>query len=195
MSSVAQQVRKGAGRRAAFFLAAAALLAAGHLPLWSMRIVAPQYPEGLRVTVSAGGLSGDIPIINTLNHYIGMKPLPLETAEVPEFRWLRPAFVALAALALAAGLAGRRRLGALAAGVTGLALAAGAVDLYRWLYVYGHDLDPQAPLRVKPFTPPLLGSNRLYNFVTTSVLEPGGWLALLALAAMAWVVWRWPRYE
>lgn len=37
--------------------------------------MAPQYPEGLLMYINANSLTGDVNIINGLNHYIGMKTL------------------------------------------------------------------------------------------------------------------------
>jgi len=44
-------------------------------PIWRIELSAPQYPEGLAISINANGLGGDVPIINGLNHYIGMKTL------------------------------------------------------------------------------------------------------------------------
>ena len=60
--------------------AAVCIIAAAFLPLWQIRLVAPQYQEGLALHIYAhklvGGNGGqDLAEINTLNHYIGMKPI------------------------------------------------------------------------------------------------------------------------
>ena len=70
--------RIGAGLMKGRFLliaAAACFAAAVAFPFWKMTLVAPQYPDGLRVTVGVFGLAGDVREINGLNHYIGMAPL------------------------------------------------------------------------------------------------------------------------
>ena len=40
-----------------------------------------------------------------------------------------------------------------------------AVDFYRWNYQYGHDLDPNAAIRVPgmAYQPPLIGYKQLLN--------------------------------
>jgi len=60
----------------------AAVLVAGSLyfPLWQLHLEAPQYAEGLEMTVYPykieGGNDGqDLKEINMLNHYIGMKTI------------------------------------------------------------------------------------------------------------------------
>ena len=56
------------------------LLLGGVLPLWRISLVAPQYAEGLTLDmyayqIVAGNKGQDLAEINTLNHYIGMKPI------------------------------------------------------------------------------------------------------------------------
>ena len=68
-------------------LAAAALVGFGAtLPLWSLTMRAPQYPQGLRLFAYGTRMSGDVSELSILNHYIGMPPLEapaLETALFP----------------------------------------------------------------------------------------------------------------
>ena len=66
--------------RALVLAAVVALLVGGTLPLWRIRLVAPQYAEGLSLDmyayqIVAGNGGQDLAEINTLNHYIGMKPI------------------------------------------------------------------------------------------------------------------------
>jgi peptide/nickel transport system permease protein len=42
------------------------------LPVWIMKLWAPQYPEGLTLTIYANTIAGDLDKINMLNHYVGM---------------------------------------------------------------------------------------------------------------------------
>ncbi len=48
------------------------------LPLWRIELAAPQYPEGLALKIFPDKLSGDVDVINGLNHYIGMRTLHTE---------------------------------------------------------------------------------------------------------------------
>ena len=67
--------------RVVLLLAAAAVATSVFFPLWRLHLTAPQYPEGLELSIYAwkiqgGGLGGnDLNEINNLNHYIGMKTL------------------------------------------------------------------------------------------------------------------------
>jgi nitrous oxide reductase family maturation protein NosD len=158
-------------------LAAAALVGLSTtLPLWTLTMKAPQYPKGLRLEAFGTGMVGDLRELNILNHYIGMRPIempPLETALFPI------GILFLVAACLAAPL--HRYLRGLAVAALALTPLVILADLQRWLYVFGHSLDPHAPIRLKPFTPLVLGSSRMGNFESFGL--PG--TALLCLAAAA----------
>src|SRR5215510_4513068 len=66
--------------------ASGALVVVFFLPAWRIDLFAPQYPEGLTMNIWINGLSGDVDIINGLNHYIGMKHITV--AMFPEFKFL-----------------------------------------------------------------------------------------------------------
>ena len=132
------------GRR--MLLAAIVVLLAGAaLPLWRISLVAPQYAEGLTLDmyayqIVAGNNGQDLAEINTLNHYIGMKPIA--QADFLEMKVLPFAIGAFALLALRAVAVGR------IISLVDLACSScyfGAFSLgsfvYR-LYSYGHHLDP-----------------------------------------------------
>ncbi|MEW6049237.1 MAG: hypothetical protein AB1609_22660 [Bacillota bacterium] len=165
-------------------LAAAMLVALSFLgPLWSLSLGAPQYPEGLKVHVYAHKLGGRVDIVNSLNHYIGMRPIREE--DFAEFDYLPRIFGAMGALMLLGAIIGRRWVAGLVLVVTPSLLLL-LYDLRRWLHQFGHDLDPRAPIRIAPFTPPMVGWNRLANFVTFSYFN---WGTLLVLAAIGLVVY------
>lgn len=172
-------------------VAAAVVVAAIFLPLWKIHLVAPQYAEGLHIDIYshrlAGGNNGqDLVEINLLNHYIGMKPLA--QADFVEMTWLPFAFGIFALLALRAAVLGRM---ATLVDLTVLFLYFGAFSMgnfYYRLHSYGHNLDPTAPMTIEPFTPVLIGSQRIANFIQTSLPQSGGYLLaaypLLVIAAM-----------
>ncbi|HEY3495918.1 MAG TPA: hypothetical protein VGK73_14570, partial [Polyangiaceae bacterium] len=51
-------------------------------------------------------------------------------------------------------------------------------DFSYWLYRFGHDLNPRAPLRLEPFTPAMFGNGVIGQFMTFARPELGFWLAL-----------------
>ena len=177
--------------RLLLIVAAAVVVAAIFLPLWKIHLVAPQYREGLSIDIYSHRLAGgnhgqDLVEINLLNHYIGMKPLA--QADFVEMTWLPFALGIFALFALRAAVLGRM---ATLVDLTVLFLYFGAFSMgnfYYRLYSYGHDLDPRAPMTIEPFTPILIGTQKIANFVQTSLPQSGGLLLaafpLLVIAAM-----------
>ena len=67
---------------------------------------------------------------------------------------------------------------------------AGLADFYRWGYDYGHNLDPEAIIKIPgmSYQPPLIGTKQLLNFQATSWPASGGWILI---AALCWAAgWR-----
>jgi len=148
------------------------LLLGGVLPLWRISLVAPQYAEGLTLDmyayqIVAGNNGQDLAEINTLNHYIGMKPIA--QADFLEMKVLPFAIGVFALLGLRAAVLGRIIT---LVDLSVLFVYFGAFSLgsfaYR-LYSYGHHLDPRAPMKIEPFMPVVMGSQQIANFVQTSL--------------------------
>jgi len=166
-------------------IAAIALIGLFFVPLWSVTLMAPQYPEGLGMRIWLDAITGlkpnDLDSINNLNHYIGMKRI--EPDSIPELRYMPVIVGLLAAAGAAAALAGRRILVKVWLGAFLVLAIAGMVDFYRWGYDYGHDLDwENAIIKVPGMTyqPPLIGSKKLLNFTATSLPAAGTMIATLA---------------
>ena len=68
-------------------VAALLMIGALYFPLWLIELQAPQYPEGLSMNIWIDKLSGDVEIINGLNHYIGMKHIKEEM--FPELQFMK----------------------------------------------------------------------------------------------------------
>ena len=156
----------------------AGLLFIGSLfvPMWRIELEAPQYPEGLVLQLHANKIGGDVDIINGLNHYIGMATLHSEN--FIEFTILPFIFGAFALISLALIFINNRKavLGFLSLFVLFVILA--ALDFYRWNYEYGHNLDPNAAIKVPgmAYQPPLVGYKQLLNFGAYSIPDTGGWM-------------------
>jgi hypothetical protein len=164
-------------RSTVLFVAAVGLLVAStFLPYWHMRLNAPQFPQGLDLTVYIDHMEGDISTIDNLNHYIGMKPLK-EAAQIE--RVLAPlALTVLVLLVAATAFIHRKWFAPLVLPAMFLPVVFLA-DMYYWLRSYGLGLDPRAALSssVKPFVPTLLGHGTIGQFSTDAALQPGFWLA------------------
>lgn len=179
--------------RIVLLLAVLSLGLALWLPIWRIELVAPQYQEGLSLRIYtyqlvAGNHGQDLNEINGLNHYIGMKPLA--EADFIEMRWVPFALGLFILLALRAAAIGTMRslTDLLALFLYFTAFSFGS--FYYRLYTYGHQLDPLAPVKIKPFTPVMIGRQHIANFVQSSWPELGtlflGLFPLLIVLAMWW---------
>ncbi len=150
------------------------------VPIWRIDLSAPQYPEGLSMQIWHNHLSGDVDIINGLNHYIGMATLRNES--FPEFQFLGYIIAFYIAVGLLTAWLGKRPflLGYVILLLLGAAVALG--DFYRWGYEYGHNLDPNAAIHVPgmSYQPPVIGFKNLLNFGAWSIPDTGGWIFILA---------------
>lgn len=154
------------------------------LPIWRIELSAPQYPEGLVLSIFAGKIGGNVDIINGLNHYIGMRTL--HSSDFIEFTLL-PYIISFFAVAfITTGLLNNTRFvyvlffSFVAFGIIAMA------DFWRWEYNYGHNLNPDAAIIVPgmAYQPPLIGYKQLLNFGAYSVPDVGGWLFLAAGAVL-----------
>lgn len=164
------------------------------VPLWQILLWAPQYPEGLTLKIWMDTLTGDVEIINGLNHYIGMKHISVEM--FPEFDYLGILVGILIAIGLAVALTG-------SAGVlfffTLLSYVYGVAamwDFWRWGYDYGHNLDPNAAIKVPDmsYQPPLIGYKNLLNFTSYSGPDTGAWI-IIGVCLLATVLWWWEYFR
>ena len=168
--------------------ASGALIAVFFLPAWRIDLFAPQYPEGLTMNIWINGLSGDVDIINGLNHYIGMKHITVDM--FPEFKYLPYVVGFFMLLGMIVSITGNRKFLLAYIGLTAAGGALAMYDFYKWGYDYGHNLDPTAPIQVPglSYQPPLFGHKRLLNFDAYSFPDVGGWVVIGA-AVLAFTVW------
>jgi copper chaperone NosL len=171
-------------------LSSISVIACYFLPLWEIRLWAPQYPEGLAMQIWHNALSGDVDVINGLNHYIGMRHIKVEM--FPEFSFLRYVIGAFITFGLFVASQGTIRwlkiyvVCIILAGIVALA------DFYRWGYDYGHNLDTTAPIQIPDmsYQPPVIGYKVLLNFTALSLPASGGWIFVgvgaIALGLLAW---------
>jgi nitrous oxidase accessory protein len=174
-------------RIAGAVVAAALVAASAMLPLWTMTMKAPQYPKGLRLNAYGTGISGDLREIDILNHYLGMPPLETPQVETALFLYGIALLIGLCLLAPLHRYLWRTALGAVA--ITPLVVLG---DLQWRLYTFGHSFDPHAPIRLKAFTPPVIGTNTMWNFETSAMIS-AGLVCLLAAAAVLAIIGRLTR--
>jgi hypothetical protein len=181
------------GSRLLLLAAAATIAVSVFFPLWKMHLVAPQYSDGLDLfiycyKIEGGGLNGQhLNEINNLNHYIGMKAI--EQADFLEMRWMPFVFGLIILMTLRSVVFGEM---------------SNVVDLFAvysyfgtfsigsfWyrLYQYGHELDPHAPMHIKPFTPLLIGVKQIANFREHSFPLAGAYLLVLSVALIVLAGW------
>jgi copper chaperone NosL len=178
--------------RLLLIIAAIGLVIVLFTPIWRIELNAPQYPEGLSLSIHANGLRGNVDIINGLNHYIGMKTLHNE--DFFEFTILPYCIIFFAiAFVLVAVINKRKWLNILFLLFVSFGIIA-MVDFWRWEYNYGHNLNPNAAIVVPgmAYQPPLIGFKQLLNFGAYSIPDTGGWifigtgLILLVCVVMVW---------
>lgn len=149
---------------AAALLGAVLMVAAYWLPWWHFHMTAPQYPKGLDLVIYLHGVTGDVQEINIINHYIGMAHLD-EAA-----KWERAhalsllALIALSVLLLVNNLG--RKLNSVLVAIAAALPAGFLLDTFYWMYRFGHELDPRAPVEIAGFTPTLFGEGKIGQFVT-----------------------------
>lgn len=178
----------GAATRLSIVLLLAPLLLSLLLPLWTIRMLAPQYPDGLRLdiyayTIQGGNEGRDLPEINTLNHYIGMRKL--DRADFTDLDWMPFAIGALALLGLRVAAIGNVRA-LIDLAVLSMYFATFSAGRFVFkLWTYGHDLDPQAPIDMQPFMPAILGTKQIGNFATQGYPLLGSFLLSIFIGGIA----------
>lgn len=147
-------------------------------PLWQILLDAAQFPGGLQLYIWVNKISGTdkyiLQNINILNHYIGMKAIyPDSIPELKYFPLVVYGMLGLGVVTVFINKAWGYLTWAIILAVLGIL---GIYDFYLWLYDYGHNLNPNAPIKVEGMTymPPLFGDKDLLNFYVQSYPHWGG---------------------
>lgn len=186
--------------RIAILIAVLMILPVFFFPLYRMTLYSNQFPEGLILDIYSFKLEGnktpyrdDLKEINSLNHYIGMRALQEE--DFTEFKWIPFVLGAIILLGLRAAVLGKMsKLIDLIVLVTYFGLFS-LWSFYHKLYLYGHNLDPSAAVKVEPFTPPLFGHQTMANFEVYNYPGVGTWLMVGApILLVAAIVLSIPRF-
>jgi hypothetical protein len=181
--------------RALVLVATVMLLPTYFLPLWKMTLYSNQFPEGLVLKIHSYKLGGgkspyrdDLKEINTLNHYIGMRELHED--DFTEFKWMPFVIGGVMLLLLRVIVLGKM---APLLDVFVLFSYFGLFSLwsfYHKLYLYGHELDPTAAVKVAPFTPPIVGHHTLANFEVYSLPDSGTYFMVATPLLLLVAMWR-----
>ncbi len=165
--------------KALLFISITAMVLSIFFPYWQLKVTAPQYPKGLKVTVFLNHVEGDVGEIDILNHYIGMRSL-YEAAQIE--RKLAIAGIAgiLICLVVAFFISKKKFFFLLLPAILFPLFFMG--DLYYWLRDFGLNLSPHAPLSssVKPFIPPLFGTGKIAQFHAMAQFDTGFFLTVAA---------------
>jgi copper chaperone NosL len=168
------------------FISSLILIGVFFFPIWNIDLQAPQYPEGLGLKIWINEVTGakefDLQNINGLNHYIGMKPINPD--DIPELK-IMPFIIAFMILfGLFNAFKGNRKLVYVWIIIFIILGAIGLYDFYIWEYNYGHNLSPDAPIKVPGMTyqPPLIGSKQLLNIKAVSLPGLGSFIIFLSIA-------------
>ncbi|WP_298428884.1 hypothetical protein [Rhodoblastus sp.] len=187
-------------------LAAMALLAMAFFsPIWWVALTAPQYPadafpDGIRIEFHFNGVMNGchtrpraeiesdetldcVHEMNTINHYIGMKPI----AEGAKFEIALAPYIFIAlGLMLVAFMFYSGPLWWLLALPAILVPLGFVIDYSGWLWYFGHTLSPMGAFTVKPFMPTVFGEGKVAQFSTFSYPTYG--FGLLVASSLALVV-------
>lgn len=163
-------------------------------PIWTIDMEAPQYPEGIGMKISINKIEGqskqDLQNINGLNHYIGMKPITPES--IPELKIMPWIFGFLIVSGIGVALWGNRTALLIWIILFILLAIAGLFDFYLWGYDYGHNLNPDAAIKIPGMTyqPPVIGTKQLLNIKATSLPAIGFYISLLSIVLASFVYWK-----
>lgn len=153
-------------------------------PLYNITLEAPQYPEPLGMDIWINKVTdhnpNDIKNINLMNHYIGMRDVPIK---IKEFEIFPIVIIIMASLGVLIGLIGRRKL-YLTWGIVMIILGiVGMYDFYLWLYDYGHNLNPHAAIKIpgQGYMPPLFGAKSILNFNAISLPMTGAYFMIIGI--------------
>ncbi len=165
-------------------LAAIMLMVSTFFPYWRMELEAPQYPRGLIMTVYVNEVRGDVQEVDTLNHYIGMRPI----SEAGEFeRSMSVIAITALVLVVVAAIFVHNPCALLLTWPVMFYPFIFLGDLWYWMQKFGRELDETAPLSniIEPFVPQILGTGKVAQFKTIAIWDSGLWMAFTASALIA----------
>jgi len=140
------------------------------MPIWKVSLEAPQYPkasfpDGIPIFFNLTDWSGKVSEMNTINHYIGMNPM--EAGAITVRRTIP--FVYLLMFIMLSVYLFYKGPGWWLLGIIPALIPWYYLFFYsKWLYWFGHNLQPWGAFKVKPFMPTVLGDGKVAQFTTHS---------------------------
>jgi len=146
-------------------------------PYWEMHLMAPQYPDGLHVFTYLNGVRGDTAEINELNHYIGMGKIEMAAEFERSVAWIAVLVFAIGGVIVGAL---RFNMGRIFYFPPFIFLFGFMADFTYQMYRFGHNLDPNAPIKLTPFMPSLIGEGKIGQFTSLAYFSTGFWMAFFS---------------
>jgi len=148
-------------------------------PLWHVALTSPDHPDGLVLEVYAytvkGGHDGeDLRAINALHQMIGMKTL--DPGSMSGLDWLPFGFGILALFALRVAVLGNVRSLVDLSALVGYFAAFSLGHFIFKLHSFGHHLSIDAPARVPPFMPAIVGTQQIGEVTANASFGLGTYL-------------------
>lgn len=161
-------MKKNQMNKMLFGAAAVVLLLLFTAPVWKITLEAPQYPDGVHMHIwinkIGGKEKGTLQNVNILNHYVGMKHIDPES--IPELGYFPFVIIGMSVIGIILAFKGNGKWWISWAVLLVILGCLGIFDFYLWEYNYGHNLSPEAPIKIPgmAYQPPLFGSKMLLNF-------------------------------
>lgn len=165
-------------------IAAALFLVSLPLPYWTVIMNAPTYPErNLSMRVYPTHYEGDIREWNLIGNLVGVKVPP----PIPDLAFeIVPVLIVLLAIISLIAAFDQRWLAV--SMIMPWILLTGLTAFTQYsLYIFGHDLNPDRPLRyIEPFTPPVIGIKKIGTLLTFHLPHVGSFLFIAASLLLYW---------
>jgi len=165
-------------------IAAALFLVSLPLPYWTVIMKAPTYPErNLSMRVYPTHYEGDIREWDLIGNLVGVKVPP----PIPDLAFeIVPVLIVLLTIISLIAAFDQRWLAVSMIMPWILLIGLTAFTQYS-LYIFGHDLDPDRPLRyIEPFTPPVIGIKKIGTLLTFHLPHVGSFLFIAASLLLYW---------
>ena len=165
-------------------IAAALFLVSLPLPYWTVIMKAPTYPErNLSMRVYPTHYEGDIREWNLIGNLVGVKVPP----PIPDLAFeIVPVLIVLLTIISLIAAFDQRWLAV--SMIMPWILLTGLTAFTQYsLYIFGHDLNPDRPLRyIEPFTPPVIGIKKIGTLLTFHLPHVGSFLFIVASLLLYW---------